>query len=109
MSNCWLELDFEYETDKKRRLDWSLNRFLDWLDPQIEELLELQKEKWRRRHQNKIEDLTMEFGNFLYQKWLQMKYQPLGRNGKLEFWKWWADFYDIDSHNFDYIWEYIFY
>lgn len=92
-----------YLSNKQIRYNWDLQKYMDWLDPKIERLMENQEKNY-----DKIINLTLEFGEFLFDKWFQMKYQPLGRNGKLEFWQWWIDWYQIDFDECEYYWYNVF-
>lgn len=123
-------------TPAEERDTWSLQRYSDWLDPQMDDLwyqmkelehdqqiddfdkarmpgFEYEERKEKRKAEmdklsNKMGKLSHDFGYYLFKKWFDRKYQPLGYNTSLELWTHWAENYDLRTDAFEYTWYHIF-
>lgn len=93
--------DEQKETNDKS--SWDFGQYLRWVDCEMENL------NWsQEKHKDKIWQLTYNFGEFLFHIWMQKNRQIGDKIKLLEYWKEWADEYNIPYSNFDYLWHRIF-
>jgi hypothetical protein len=94
----------EYREQLKREEEMPLAAYLEMIDQELEEL-ELNYEIPRDR--SILSEYCHCVGLNLYHR---CAYDPLIRSTTryLDLWKWWADYHEIDTSNFDEWWDYKF-
>lgn len=83
---------------------WSVGQYIEWLDPQMVELLKNRKKNW-----TKIQRLMKDFGYYLFKIWYGRSHQMF-EDAELNLWKYWAECWEIteEDFNFDWYWYQIY-